>query len=222
MRQKLLLLLLALFAVVPNTFSQVEDDDETEEPLSEADFPQPTTKVNKYFDDGRTTFASNALKLDLTGLLGSNLAIAYERKLANFVSLELTAGLVLYNGLNMNTVVTGDFRKVNPIKSPILGGMVRFYFNQGGIDLGSYMGGGILHRTYALQFESEGDSAVNVSMNSFRFQQGGQYMIGKNVAIEIGYFAGIAVFNTKEGKIPDSWVSINNDFGVFWKMGFFF
>ena len=84
------------------------------------------------------------------------------------------------------------------------------------------MGGGYLHRTYALQDKAQYDSAVNVSMNSYRFQQGGQFMIGKNMAVELGYFAGFAMLEAKNGELPPSWTSIIGDFGVFWKMGLFF
>lgn len=207
---------------MPTILAQVEDEEETEDISSNSEYPQPTTNVNTYFDDGKATLADNAIKLDITGLLGSNLAFSYERKLAHFISLEATVGLVLYNGINMNTVVTTDFRKVNPIKSPIIGGLVKIYMNQGGIDHGSYVGGGFLHRTYALQTEAVNDSAVNVSMNVFRFQHGTQFLVSKNVAVDIGYFAGISSFKTKEGRLPDTWLSFNMDYGVFWKMGLFF
>jgi hypothetical protein len=230
MKKITLLFFVLIFGCAINySFAQEDEDDEVEDKKGvENDFPQPTTNVSKFLNDGRKTMAGNAIKFDLTGLIGGNLGLFYERRLNRSLSAEATAGLTLFNGLNYINISNsyGSFDgQYGSLSGNYFGAGIKWYRRRVAIDYGVSRGLQFYHRN--MLFEKNGDvPETKMSVNVIRYVVGGQFLVGKRVAMELGWWVGGYFSKVSEAKTEFSPAQTYNsggpDGGYFYRVGIFF
>lgn len=215
-----------LFFTLPMAFAQVEDDDNdddaNEQIEDDSEFPQPTTKVAKYFEDGTKTLAKNALKLDLAYLFNGTLNFNYERRLNNSFGIEAQAGFKFISGISTYTYFEPSliFKKLSPAKSPVIGGQIKYYNNGGAIDFGTYYSLGMYHETMGFP-ELDGQKKYKINMNYYRLYWGLCYLKGNMSAWDFGYYVGVVTAKVVDNEALEI-IPAFMDYGITLKYGIFF
>ena len=182
MRKRILLPLLLIATI---TYSQ----DARKLPKTDANF-------SKYLNDGRMELCKNAFKIHLDGLLNTEISGLYERKLAPSFSIEAGGGIIpKYTALFESALNTIGIPLEDSLYPNNLGFsfqiMPKLYVNKGGIDNGSYLG--LLYK----QRNFKTDKGKKITYQEIALHSGAQYLVKKNLCLDIGYGFGAAKYKVE-------------------------
>lgn len=194
-------ILFTLFILVLSEFLAAQT--KNEENGGDNGFPQPTGQIEEFFKDGKATCKDNALKMDFSGLVRGNVAVSYERKIIEQLSVEIVGGIKLFNGLSLWMLADGvQGGEVNPLSSPVWGLNIKYYNNGGALDRGTYYGVSMFNESMVFKSPVDyngslwkNDQVTEVKLTCYRFSVGAQTLLSNKIAFDIGTFAGFAIGN---------------------------
>jgi hypothetical protein len=216
-----------MFVLIGSAFAQNDDE---EEDVQTDNYPQPTKNVSKFFDDGRKSMANNALKFDVTGVIGGRLGLMYERKLSNALSVDGMAGVMVFKGFNFFNAVhlyTGsEIGSLIPVESNFFGVGLKWYPRKMAIDDGFYHGFQFMHYSVSLS-EFDIYPPETHSLDMFRWYMGTQWLSGKNIAFDFGYWMSLGNYTlTIKSTNPivpaETRNEIGGDIGIYFRTGVYF
>lgn len=162
----------------------------------------PKTDANylKYLEDSRMESRKNAVKFLFDDILHTEVALALERKLSPFFSIEAGAGVIpYYTGLSSNywfdLLDTSD-----KAWSPKGMGfsyyiMPKYYGQHGAIDEGTYFGLLLKQRFYNNEL---GNKIIH---SQYLIMFGMQKLLNKRLCLDYGYGFGVSRYKIEKGKI---------------------
>lgn len=157
------------------------------------------TELSKVFDDGRFSSNSNLIKLNLAGLVASDLSFQYERVLSDMFSVELGLGTILpYKGWEFNDFFEKESTDGLSLQSGFSFSIApRLYAHQKAPQ-SFYISPAYMHRHKSYE-------DVTIKIDYWILQSGFQWFISKRLLFE--YNVGLGAKSVRTSKLPDYYLS---------------